>query len=131
MNPTDGFSEYYLLKDYFEALGFPPLDDNSFPPCGIAGLNDACTEDGLLTGILMSNPTTLPMTRPAYSNIAFGLFILAVEKATGKNYTQLIRDLISEPLGLQNTFPSPGDTQKAVIPPVENSWGSDYGINAP
>ncbi|KAF6825860.1 beta-lactamase family protein [Colletotrichum musicola] len=126
-----GFSEYYFLKDYFEALGFPPLDDTSFPPCGVARLNDACTKDELLAGMLVSNPTTLPMSRPAYSNIAFSLFIFAVEQATGKNYTQLIRELISEPLGLRNTFPSPGDTQNAVIPPVANSWGSDYGINAP
>ncbi|KAF6834601.1 beta-lactamase family protein [Colletotrichum plurivorum] len=126
-----GFSEYYLLKDYFEALGFPPLDDTSFPPCGVAGSNDACTKDELLAGMLVLNPTTLPMSRPAYSNIAFSVFILAIEQATGKNYTQLIRELISEPLGLQNTFPSPGDTQNAVVPPVDNSWGSDYGINSP
>lgn len=131
MNTIDGFSEYYPLKDYFQELGFPRLDSNSFPRCGVTGLNEACTQDGLLAGMLKSNPTSELMTQPAYSNVAFSLFILAVEQATGKNYTQLIRELISEPLGLQNTFPSLGDSQKAVIPPVESTWGSDYGINAP
>lgn len=71
------------------------------------------------------------MERPAYSNAAYSLFILAIQAATGRNYTELVRDLVSKPLGLKSTFPSPDDGSKAVIPPVENSWGSDYGVNAP
>ena len=71
------------------------------------------------------------MEQPVYSNVAFTLFIHASESAMGKNYTALIADFIAEPLGLKNTRPSPGDDGRAVIPPVENSWGSDYGANAP
>jgi actin-related protein 6 len=71
------------------------------------------------------------MERPAYSNIAFTIFTLAIQEATGKNYTELVADIVSGPLDLHNTLPSPGDDNKAVIPPGESSWGSDYGYNAP
>ena len=47
------------------------------------------------------------------------------------NYTELLNKLIVQPLNLTNTGASPGNDDKAVIPPVENSWGSDYGDNAP
>ena len=42
---TDGFSEYYYLKDYFESLGFPHIDDDAFADCGIIGLNGGCTRE--------------------------------------------------------------------------------------
>ena len=63
--------------------------------------------------------------------MAFTLIALALKEATGKNYTQLLDELISQPLGLKSTRESPGDDDKAVIPPGESTWGSDYGINAP
>ena len=78
-----------------------------------------------------SYPITAPNERPAYSNIAFTLIFMAIEESMGKNYTQLVDELFAQPLGLKNTMPSPGDDDKAVIPPGESSWGSDYGMNAP
>lgn len=80
--------------------------------------------------MLSIHPVAPPETRPVYSSIAFTLFIYALEAQTGKNYTELVHD-ISASLNLTSTFPSPGDDNLAVIPPVDNSWGSDYGVNAP
>ena len=76
-------------------------------------------------------PVAPPQQRPVYSNIAFTLFIYAIEEQTGKNYTELLQELLIEPLGLSNTLATPGVDEQAVIPPVENSWGSNYGDNAP
>lgn len=42
----DGFSEYYYLKDYFEYLGYPHLNDSAFGSCGVTGLNAGCSKDG-------------------------------------------------------------------------------------
>lgn len=81
--------------------------------------------------MITSDPVTNPMERPAYSNVAFTMFMMAIEHVTGRKYTQLVDQVVSTPLGLFNTFPSPGDDEKAVIPPGENSWGSDYQYNAP
>jgi len=59
------------------------------------------------------------------------VFALCLEKATGKNYTQLLEETVIQPLNLTNTGVSPGDSDKAVIPPGMSSWGSDMGYNAP
>lgn len=71
------------------------------------------------------------MVRPVYSSVSFTLFIYALQAHTGKNYTELVKEYVTSPLGMPSTFPSPGDDDQAVIPPIENSWGSDYGDNAP
>lgn len=78
-----------------------------------------------------SYPVVAPVERPAYSNVAFTLFVMAIEEVTGKNYTQLVEGIVAKPLDLQNTMPSPGDDTRAVIPPGDSSWGADYGNNAP
>ncbi|KAI3320972.1 beta-lactamase/transpeptidase-like protein [Xylariaceae sp. AK1471] len=129
--PNYGFSEYYYLKDYFEALGFPHLDDGAYAPCGIIGLNGGCTREQFLEGMLESYPVANPAERPVYSNIAFTLLMYAVEEQTGMSYKELLETYVSKPLGLQNTVVSPGDDEKAVIPPGDSSWGADYGDNAP
>lgn len=33
--PNYGFSEFYYLRDYFESLGFPRLNDSDYAPCGV------------------------------------------------------------------------------------------------
>lgn len=69
--------------------------------------------------------------RPVYSQLSFTLMGYAMNASLGKNYSELLKEYVTKPLGMKNTRPSPGDDGKAVIPPVENSWGSDYGDNAP
>ena len=76
-----------------------------------------------------SYPQTTPNERPAYSNMAFVLLGMALEEYTGKNFTQLLKE-VTDSLGLNNTFASPGNENKAVIPP-DSSWGSNYGLNTP
>ena len=76
-------------------------------------------------------PIAAPNTRPVYSNIAFTIVAYAVEALTGKNYTEQLRDFLTGPLGMKSTIPSPGIDELAVIPPMENTWGSDYGEYAP
>ncbi|KAK0613264.1 beta-lactamase/transpeptidase-like protein [Immersiella caudata] len=128
--PNYGFSEYYYLKDVFEALGFPRLDNASYPECGVIALNGPCSKEELLKGMLLSHPIAPPHSRPVYSNVAFTLLMYAVESVTGKNMTQLFGDF-SAALGMFSTRPSPGDEHLAVIPPVDNTWGADFGDNVP
>jgi hypothetical protein len=42
-----------------------------------------------------------------------------------------MRVLVAEPLGLKNTYPSPGNMSNAVIPPGNITWDVDYGIYLP
>ncbi|RBQ79365.1 hypothetical protein FVER14953_01641 [Fusarium verticillioides] len=128
-----GFSDFYLLKEVFLAYGLPTIEDDDYPPCGVVGLNKACTrqESEILSGMRESYPQTAPNERPAYSNMAFVILGLALEEYTGKTYAQLLEDTVSGPLKMENTFPSPGDDYRAVIPPGDSSWGSDYKLNTP
>ncbi|SPO04026.1 uncharacterized protein DNG_06709 [Cephalotrichum gorgonifer] len=129
-NPA-GFSEYYYLKSLFELLGFPPIEDTEYPTCGVISLNGPCAEKEYLQELAAGYPVAPPAKTPVYSSIGFSTFILALEKATGKKYAELIEEYITVPLGLKSTAPSPGNTDKAVVPPGDSSWGSDYGLDAP
>ncbi|PNP60831.1 hypothetical protein FNYG_14451 [Fusarium nygamai] len=126
-----GFSDFYLLKEVFLAYGLPPIEDSDYPPCGVVGLNKGCTGQEILSGMRESYPQTTPDERPAYSNMAFVLLGMALEEYTGKTYAQLIEEIISGLLDMTNTFPSPGDDDRAVIPSGDSSWGSDYKLNTP
>ncbi|KAI8721586.1 Beta-lactamase domain-containing protein [Fusarium sp. LHS14.1] len=126
-----GFSEFYALKDVFLSIGFPPVEDEDYPPCGVTGLNKGCSRQDYLTGMTTSYPQTAPNERPAYSNMAFVILGMALEEYTGKNFTHLVKDLVSDPLGLNSTLTSPGTSERAVIPPGQSSWGADYKENTP
>lgn len=46
---SDGFSDFYFLKEVFLAYGLPPIEDDNYPPCGVVGLNKGCTGQGTET----------------------------------------------------------------------------------
>jgi hypothetical protein len=85
----------------------------------------------LLEGMLTSHPVTSPQQRPSYSQLSFTLLSYALSAKYNKTYGQLLDEYVVRPFNLNNTGASPGNSSLAVIPPVENSWGSDYGDNAP
>ena len=80
-----------------------------------------------------SYPVAPAESRPVYSNVAFRIISYALEEATGgKNYSTLLQELVTGPLGMSNTLVSPPENNDtAVIPPGESTWGSDYGDNVP
>lgn len=82
-----------------------------------------------MLGMLSSRPIAPPQSRPVYSNIAYTVLSHALEAATGKNYSTLLQELLTLPLNMPSTGPSPGNDSLAVIPPVSNTWGSPYGDN--
>ena len=108
-----------------------PVAPKVRPDIKYSCLGVSLTKPDILSGMRTQHPVTAPNERPAYSNIAFTIIFMAIEEATGKNYTQLVDELFAQPLGLTSTRPSPGDDDLAVIPPIDNSWGGNYGLNAP
>ncbi|OBT81761.1 hypothetical protein VE02_09392 [Pseudogymnoascus sp. 03VT05] len=126
-----GYPEMSYTVPVFEQLGFPMLSDGDFPKCGVMGMSKGCNKKQLLAGLRDTAPVTAPGLRPAYSTIFFALLSYAMEAATGKNFTQYLDEQVIKPLHLSDTGASPGNDKKAAIPPIENSWGSDYGDNLP
>jgi hypothetical protein len=49
----DGFSEYYNLKDVFEHLGLPHIEESEYLNCGVIALNPSCTRDRKLSYIAL------------------------------------------------------------------------------
>lgn len=80
-------------------------------------------------------PIREPYDQPLYSTLSFSLIALALsDNEKEKTYEQLLDEIVIKPLGLSNTGVSPGDTEKAVIPPLseeKQGWGADYGLSAP
>lgn len=73
----------------------------------------------------------MPNVRPIYSQLSFTLLSYALIAACNKTYLELLKQFVFTPFNLTNSGVSPGNTSLAAIPPINNSWGSDYGDNAP
>ncbi|KAL4944034.1 hypothetical protein BDV06DRAFT_233978 [Aspergillus oleicola] len=129
--PPNDFYEFYFLNSFHESLGLPHLDDSEYPDCGVLGLNSDCTKDQLILNFLSKEQVVPFNSRPVYSQLSFALFTLCLEAYTGKNYSQILEETIFQSLNLVNSGVSPGDTERAVVPPGVSQWGSDYGFNAP
>ncbi|KAJ9622830.1 hypothetical protein H2204_011439 [Knufia peltigerae] len=133
-----GFPEIYDLVPVYESLGFPPLKTSDFPPCGIIGLTEGCTERTLLSAL--SNPSTsstsvfAPATYPAYSNLAFSLLGLILHRHSNTNtsFSTLLQNQILSPLNMTHSGVSPATESSNFIVPIANSsFNSSFGINAP
>jgi CubicO group peptidase (beta-lactamase class C family) len=98
----------------------PPVDPSTITfrqlASHTAGLQREPDLDGAASGpiqgweakILASIPTTGFLTRPgteyAYSNIGYGMLGLAMQRAAGTDFMELVRSLIFAPLGLEDSF---------------------------
>ena len=75
---------------------------------------------------------TLPNFRASYSSVSFTVLSYAMQKATGKTFDELLEDKALKPFNLTGTGAHPSNTTNAVIPIAQpNSWGTDYGDQAP
>ncbi|KAL4884376.1 beta-lactamase/transpeptidase-like protein [Aspergillus karnatakaensis] len=129
--PPNAFYEFYFLNSFHESLGLPHLDDSQYPGCGVLGLNNGCTREQIIEGLLSKEQIVPFNSRPVYSQLSFTIFALCLESHTGKSYSQLLDETIYNPLSLESSGVSPGNTDRAAVPPGISGWGSDYGFNAP
>ncbi|KAH7317708.1 beta-lactamase/transpeptidase-like protein [Rhexocercosporidium sp. MPI-PUGE-AT-0058] len=101
--PTHGYPEIYDVVYLYELLGFPKLPKPAWSDCGIIGLNPGCTRQQLLENMNEIHPVSVPFLRPSYSSHSFTILSYALQNATGRNYTQLLQNLILDPLNMTNT----------------------------
>lgn len=79
------------------------IDDSGFY---LAVLNNPARKwkpDELLPYVYGDEPEFAAGTDASYSNTNFLLLVMVIEKATGKDHAQLLREKVLEPLGLSNT----------------------------
>ncbi|KAI0869028.1 beta-lactamase/transpeptidase-like protein [Hypoxylon argillaceum] len=106
------------IRDYAFLYGFPPLSSQEQPPCG-----------DFPTCSRKRNPSFAPSTTPAYSNVAFQLLGYALETITGKTFESLLKETVTGPLGLNNTFLRAPEHARGIIPgdPDQTGWSFDLG----
>jgi CubicO group peptidase (beta-lactamase class C family) len=84
-------------------------------------------ENTLLSCLPYTTFNSLPGTQYLYSNIGFALLGLALERATGIPYTDLVRQKIFEPLQMEHTFfVLPEDQKNHIAEGLYNNKGSDF-----
>jgi hypothetical protein len=130
--------------------GFPVIPYNQIPPCDYAqpdGSFKSCSVEGsyicthkrkfsnriteLLLGLVAKPAIFPPSYTPAYSNDAFALLALALEKITGSNFETMFNESIIEAHGLlRTTYTVPSTTEDAVIPgnTTSSGWDANLGI---
>jgi CubicO group peptidase (beta-lactamase class C family) len=110
-------------------MGFPPLPNSSFPPCGTY---PTCDRDQLFAGLSKLPPSFPPFTTPTYSDIGFVLLSYVAERITGKTFKSLVTDAVLTPLNLTHTFYDSPDDSLGIIPGTKRktSWGYELDQEA-
>ena len=77
-------------------------------------------------------PVSVPNRRPVYSQLSFTLMSYALYTYSGgKNYTQLLSEILTGPYNMTNTNANSGDPNTAVIPPIPSSFEAKSGESVP
>ncbi|KAF5963127.1 beta-lactamase [Fusarium coicis] len=115
---------------------FQALDEKSFPPCAVTGLNPEtlprCTRADFFRDFGVRHPVFAPGTAPVYSNIGIFILSLVVEVVSKKPYDTFIEQNILGPLSMTNTTTGAApDVSYGAIAVNHTSWGLDLGFENP
>lgn len=85
----------------------------------------------LLRAVKAQIPIFAPNQESTYSNVAFELLGVVLERVTGQDYKSYIETAIFEPLGMNKSTLSLPPDSAGVIPSGDQFWDVDVGIQAP
>ena len=126
--------------------GFPPVDEGALAPCMKNSTDRACTSQGMFNcyfggGVLIrveivkmarrKRRVFNPNDRSTYSNVAFSLLGLALERVTGESYDKVLYASILGPLGMKNTRTTKPKDSDGIIPFGPNDWAQKLGSDNP
>jgi CubicO group peptidase (beta-lactamase class C family) len=104
-------------------FGIPPVNETP-PACDPFPGGRVCTYEEVIE--MFNDPAELPHSPnsgPLYSNIAYNLLGLALEKVHGKSFEDVVKELIFDPLNLsKSTFTPPTDDTEAFLPVPGDRW---------
>ena len=121
-----GELSYQLNVTDLVDMGFPPLPNSSFPPCGTY---PTCDREQLFEGLAKLPPSFAPFTTPTYSDLGFVLLSYVAERITSKPFKSLVTDAVLTPLNLKHTFYDSPDDSVGIIPGTKRktTWGYELG----
>lgn len=85
----------------------------------------------LLKAVKSKIPIFAPNQQSTYSNIAFELLGVVIERVAGQSYESYIEQAIFKPLNMSKTTLSLPPDEAGVIPSRPNYWDVDEGIQKP
>jgi CubicO group peptidase (beta-lactamase class C family) len=117
-------------------LGLPPVTEKerqAFPACDqYADYEPPCNASDLIDWLKRTGkPVFAPNQESTYSNIAFELIGIALERATNKTYKDYMQQAIFDPLDMSLTSIDTPSDDHAVLPIGDNYWGIDEGVQNP
>lgn len=116
----------------FTKIGLPPVTRNSTLVCPDVVNNGSCTRKDLLRALKQQKPVFAPNQKSSYCNDAYELLGLALENATGRDYSDYITDAILKPLGMTSTsFEKPSDNHAVLTRGNSAIWDVDEGVQRP
>jgi len=119
-----------LLPDPL-ANGFPPVDEKWLAPCMKNSTDRACNASEIIQVARSRSSVFLPNERSSYSNVAFSLLGITLERATGKTYSDILSSYILDPLDMTNTQLSKPKDSAGIIPYGPNDWAQELGADNP
>ncbi|CAI6333972.1 unnamed protein product [Periconia digitata] len=116
-----------------EDLGLPPVSREGLLQCHEYSPNfkTPCTGDDLLRTVKNLDPIFQPNQQSTYSNLAFEMLGLVIEKVTNQTYDTYIQDAILTPLGMSKSTLSLPPDSAGVIPLGFHYWDVDEGVRKP
>lgn len=121
-----------LEDEDLTSIGLPPVTHNNTLKCPGVIHNGSCTRSDLLRAVKQQKPIFAPNQKSTYSNDAFELLGLALENATGRDYSEYITDAILKPLEMASTtFESPSDDHAVLTPGQSAIWDVEEGVQRP
>ncbi|KAF2826388.1 beta-lactamase/transpeptidase-like protein [Ophiobolus disseminans] len=120
------------LPDALE-LGLPLLSRKGLVDCDEYSPNyeKPCNANDLLDVVKSKRPLFAPNMKSTYSNVAFELLGLVLEKVTNRTYKSYIDDAIFKPLNMSKSTLSLPPDSAGVIPLNPQYWDVDAGIQNP
>ncbi|KAL5041611.1 hypothetical protein BDW71DRAFT_211992 [Aspergillus fruticulosus] len=121
-----GLGDHSATPDLMERLGYPPLEEEEAPECG---LQPTCHRDQFFKGMMSRHPVVPVSSTPIYSNDAFVLLGYILEALTGQSYDELVEGRLIERLNLTRSSSSKPADELGIIPGLPNVtiWDVDLG----
>lgn len=85
----------------------------------------------LLNAMKSKIPIFAPNQQSTYSNVAFELLGIVIERVTGQTYRSYIEEAIFKPLNMSKSSLSLPPDEAGVIPSGQNYWDVEEGIQSP
>ncbi|KAF9775492.1 hypothetical protein IL306_006409 [Fusarium sp. DS 682] len=127
--PSDLVLDLTSFKNNWTDLGLPVAKD----VLGCAGLVGIppCDVQDFWDNFGKRPPTSAPWGNPVYSNIAFFVMSLVIERVSGEPFEEFVQKNVLDVAGMKSTTYAKPDDSVGAIGPDDIFWNASIGILSP